>query len=122
MCSLRGLRGKVPLQDSVAAMLASVAQRRREIALRMAVGARRRDIARQFLAESMAVGLVGALVGAGLGFATGAAVETDTAPVAFPPWVVASAIGVAIAVSALFGIVPARRAAAVDAAAELAPV
>ena len=104
----------------VAAMLASVAQRRREIALRMAVGARRRDIARQFLAESMAVGLVGALVGAGLGFATGAAVETDMAPVAFPPWVVASAIGVAIAVSALFGIVPARRAAAVDAAAELA--
>ena len=68
----------------------------------------------------MAVGLIGALVGAGLGFATGAAVETDTAPVAFPPWAVASAIGVAIAVSALFGIVPARRAAAVDAAEELA--
>ena len=104
----------------VAAMLASVAQRRREIALRMAVGARHRDIARQFLAESMTVGFVGALVGAGLGFATGAAVETDTVPVAFPPWVVTSAIGIAIAVSVSCGIVPARRAAAVDAAEELA--
>ena len=104
----------------VAAMLASVAQRRREIALRMAVGARRRDVARQFLAESMTVGVVGALAGAAIGFATGAVVETETTPVAFPPWVVGSAIGIAIAVSALFGIVPARRAAAVDAAEELA--
>ena len=104
----------------VAAMLASVTQRRREIALRMAVGARRHDIAQQFLAESMLVGLAGALAGAGLGFAIGAAVETDSAPVAFPPWVVASAIGVALGVSALCGIVPARRAAAVDAAEELA--
>ena len=103
-----------------AAMLAAVAQRRREIALRMAVGARRRDIAWQFLAESMLVGLIGALAGAALGFATGAAVETAMTPVAFAPWVVASVICGAIAVSALFGIVPARRAAAVDAAEELA--
>ena len=100
----------------VAAMLAAVAQRRGEIALRMAVGARRRDIAWQFLAESMTVGLAGALAGAALGFATGAALETAMTPVAFAPWVVASAICGSVAVSVLFGIVPARRAAAVDAA------
>lgn len=121
--TLAGLGATTLLAAGLAIMaiaLAAVSQRRREIALRMAVGARRRDIAWQFLAESLAIGLLGAMVGAGAAAATGAAVEALGTPAAFDPRFLAAGSGCGMAVSLLFGIAPARRAAAVDAAQTLA--
>ena len=96
-------------------MLVSVAERRREIGIRLAVGARVRDIRWQFLIEAAALGLVGGTVGIGLGLlgawilATGfgwpATVSPDTAVVA-----TMAAVGTAL----LFGFFPAHRASALD--------
>ncbi|MBP7779183.1 MAG: ABC transporter permease [Acidobacteria bacterium] len=96
-------------------MLVSVTERTREIGLRLAMGARRRDVLVQFLVEAVALSLIGGLVGiaAGIGAARGL-----TALMSWPTEVSAQAIGLAFAISALigvaFGFYPARRASRLD--------
>ncbi len=96
-------------------MMVSVIERTREIGIRMAVGARQRDILAQFLVEAATLSGIGGLLGAPLGIAGAGAI----AAVAHWPWVislpvVALAVGFAVAVGGVFGYYPARRAAGLD--------
>jgi len=93
-------------------MLVSVTERTREIGLRKAVGARRRDILWQFLIEAMLLSLVGGVVGIGLG-ATGASIISaliDDFRAVVSPQAVVLATTFSAAVGLFFGIYPARRA------------
>jgi putative ABC transport system permease protein len=102
-------------------MLVSVTERIREIGVRKALGARRRDILSQFLVESVVLSLFGGLLGvaaaAGLSFLLalilGGIMSADfSAPVRL--WAVAVALFVSSAVGLVAGIYPASRAAALD--------
>lgn len=99
----------------VAVSLAGVSQRRREIGIRRAVGARRRDITAQFVVETGVATTLGGAIGALLSFGGSSLLAQVTgAPVAFEPWFALVALGCAIATGLAFGIVPARRAAGLD--------
>ncbi|MFN9479078.1 MAG: ABC transporter permease [Betaproteobacteria bacterium] len=93
-------------------MLVSVTERTREIGLRMAVGARARDILRQFLVEAITLSMLGGLVGIALGVAASFAVghfagwRTDITAES-----IALAVGFSAAVGVFFGFYPARKAA-----------
>jgi putative ABC transport system permease protein len=96
-------------------MLVSVTERTREIGLRMAVGARRRDIRRQFLIEAMTLALAGGLVGACLGAIAAAVIAWKAGwPILISPWAVVLACGFAGFVGISFGLYPAHRAARLD--------
>jgi putative ABC transport system permease protein len=93
-------------------MLISVTERKREIGLRRAVGARKRDILMQFLIESLSVSLLGMLIGGTLGWGiTKLLVKTTAiaATLTWEPFVMGAAL--ALLVGLLFGMQPARRAA-----------
>jgi putative ABC transport system permease protein len=96
-------------------MLVSVTERTREIGLRMAVGARTREVLLQFLSESVALSVAGGVLGIGLGLA---ASRLLTGALGWPTQVTASAIalafGFAAAVGVFFGFYPARRASLLD--------
>jgi putative ABC transport system permease protein len=93
-------------------MLVSVTERTREIGLRMAVGARGRDILLQFLIEAVALSLLGGAIGIALGFvATWAVAQFAGWQVALAPQSIALAAGFAAVVGVFFGFYPARRAA-----------
>jgi putative ABC transport system permease protein len=96
-------------------MLVSVTERTREIGLRMAVGARSRDVLRQFLLEAVVLGLLGGLVGVALGLA---GTRTIAGVFEWPTRVSQNAIAMAVVFSAaigiFFGYYPARRAARLD--------
>jgi ABC-type antimicrobial peptide transport system permease subunit len=96
-------------------MLVSVTERTKEIGLRLAVGARRRDVMVQFLVEAMVMSLIGGAIGVGAGLITA---STLTAVLDWPTEVsmrtLASAFGIAAAVGILFGYYPARRASRLD--------
>ena len=97
-------------------MLVAVSQRTAEIGLLKAVGARNRQVLALFLTEAACLSLLGAVVGIALG-AGGIWLMKILFPVldfAAPPWASVSAVGVAIASGLVFGILPARRAAALD--------
>lgn len=96
-------------------MLASVTERTREIGVRMAVGARRRDILIQFLIETTTLTVLGGLWGiiAAAGIVWLLAWATQL-PLTLPIWAVAAAIAVSCAVGIIFGVIPARQAAALD--------
>ena len=95
-----------------AAMLALVTQRRREIGIRMAVGARRMDIMGQFLAEAIWTALAGALLGMLVGYAiTHGIVGALGYPVATAPWFLPAALGLALVTGLASGILPALKAA-----------
>ena len=105
----------------VAVSLAGVSQRRREIGIRRAVGARRRDITAQFVVETGVATTLGGVIGALLSFGGSSLLAQATgAPVAFEPWFALVALGCAIATGLAFGIVPARRAAGLDPVSALA--
>ena len=96
-------------------MLVSVAERTREIGIRMAVGATRRDILLQFLVESVVLTSVGGAIGFSLGVGLAKIVEALTPlPAAVPFWSVLLALGFSTLVGLFFGVYPARRAASLD--------
>jgi len=115
-------------------MLATVTERTREIGIRRALGAKRRAIIEQFLAESVVLTGVGGLLGVGCGFLVGPVVRTvrESAVRVFPDmmaalppvimelqpriawWSIAASLIISIGVGVLFGIYPARRAAYMD--------
>ena len=96
-------------------MLVSVTERTREIGIRMAIGARRRDVLWQFLLESIVLSLVGCLIGVlvGVGGARAVANATELKPVVTAGSVMLG-FGVAAGIGVFFGFYPARRAASLQ--------
>lgn len=96
-------------------MLVSVTERTREIGLRMAVGARNRDIMLQFVLEAVALSLVGGVVGIVLGSASSMALATfGDWPTIIQAEAIIIAVGFSAAVGVFFGYYPARKAARLD--------
>ncbi len=97
-------------------MLVSVSERTREIGLLKSVGVGRRQILSVFLAEAALISLAGGLVGLAAGWAVVESIDRlwPAFPATTPPWAVAAALGVSIGVGVLFGLLPARRATALD--------
>ena len=96
-------------------MLVSVTERTREIGLRMAIGARGRDVLLQFLVEAVVISLIGGLIGIALGFGLSAAVQKFMQwPTDIPPDAIGMAFGFAAATGVFFGFYPARKAASLD--------
>jgi putative ABC transport system permease protein len=96
-------------------MLMAVTERMREIGIRKAVGARARDIERQFLAEAIVLSTLGGALGAllGWGFAVLLAATTPL-PARVTGWSVALALSIGLTVGITFGVYPARSAAKLD--------
>jgi putative ABC transport system permease protein len=96
-------------------MLMAVAERTREIGIRKALGAKRRDILAQFVAESATLATVGALFGIGFGIGLAYVVKALTPlPAAVAPWSVGLAVFLGVVVGMTAGIYPASRASRLD--------
>jgi macrolide transport system ATP-binding/permease protein len=95
-------------------MLVSVTERTREIGIRMATGARRRDILLQFNTEAAVVCTLGGLMGVLLGFAAGIGLRYFEMAVIFSPLPAILAFSCAFGTGLLFGYLPARKAAMLD--------
>jgi putative ABC transport system permease protein len=96
-------------------MLMVVSERTREIGLRKALGARRRDIIWQILTESVTLSILGGVVGIILGFGLALTISKVTPlPAAVQVWSVAMGIGITALVGLFFGLYPAMRAAKLD--------
>jgi putative ABC transport system permease protein len=96
-------------------MLVSVTERTREIGLRLAIGARGKDVLLQFLVEAIVISLFGGLLGIALGFGLSEALERFLLwPTSIPPNAIAMAFGFAAATGVFFGFYPARKAAGLD--------
>ena len=96
-------------------MLVSVIERTREIGVRKAVGARHRDIRRQFLIESIVLACAGGLLGVGLAYGATVAIRTlSPFPAAFPWWAPLLAVSISSAVGIFFGLYPAAKAASLN--------
>ncbi len=98
-------------------MLVSVTERTREIGVRLAMGARKTDIQRQFLVEAGTLGGIGGVIGiaAGVGVAHLVSALVPDFPAPFVPlWSVALAFGFSVTVGVVFGLYPAARAARLD--------
>ncbi|MDX2038898.1 MAG: ABC transporter permease [Isosphaeraceae bacterium] len=94
-------------------MLVSVTERTREIGLRKAVGARRRDIMLQFLTEAVSLSLVGGGLGIALGYGLCAlaSLHPQMVDVVVPTWAVILGFGISATTGVVFGLVPAAKAA-----------
>jgi putative ABC transport system permease protein len=96
-------------------MLVAVAERTREIGVRKALGARRRDIISQFLVEAATLSVVGAAIGAGLGIALAQLIAAVTPlPASVAPWSLVAALILGAGVGIVAGIYPASRASRLD--------
>ncbi|HEX9044171.1 MAG TPA: ABC transporter permease [Candidatus Limnocylindrales bacterium] len=96
-------------------MLVSVRERTREIGIRKAIGARRRDILLQFLVEALVISVLGGLIGIVLGVAVSALIGTLAGwGFVFNPLTVVVAVGFSLVVGVVFGVWPARQAARLD--------
>jgi putative ABC transport system permease protein len=99
----------------MAIMMISVTERTREIGVRKALGARRREILWQFLIEAAFLtsmgGVLGILVGSGIGLAVNMALDF---PVSLPWWSFALGIGFSASVGIFFGLFPAIKASRLD--------
>jgi macrolide transport system ATP-binding/permease protein len=96
-------------------LLVSVAERTREIGIRIALGAKRRQILLQFLVEATALSLIGGGVGAVLGIAAALVIAALAGwPVRVPPSAVVGSVLFSSAVGLFFGLYPARRASRLD--------
>jgi putative ABC transport system permease protein len=96
-------------------MLMVVSERTREIGLRKALGARRRDLLWQILAETVILSVAGGILGTALG--SGIAIGLSSAtpvPAAVHPWSVVLGISLTAVVGVFFGLYPASKAAALD--------
>ncbi|MFC4626314.1 MacB family efflux pump subunit [Daeguia caeni] len=91
-------------------MLVSVTERTREIGVRMATGARRRDILLQFIIESLTVSSIGGAIGVGLGLGFAGLASLAGVNVAYSPGPVILAFACAFATGLIFGFLPARKA------------
>ena len=95
-------------------MLVSVTERTREIGIRMATGARMRNILQQFLTEALFVSVLGGAIGVVLGMLAALAINAFGTPIQFSLSPVLLAFGCALAIGLVFGYFPARKAAQVD--------
>ena len=96
-------------------MLMAVSERTREIGIRKAVGARARDIERQFLAEAIALSMLGGIIGVLSGWAFAELVSTvSPLPARISWWSVLLAVFLGAGVGVIFGVYPSRRAARLD--------
>lgn len=104
----------------LAVMLIAVRERVREVGLRRAVGATRRDVLLQFVGEALVIGVAGSVVGLAAGVAVAAAASAVGGwPILISATAAARAMLVSSAVAVGFGAIPARRAAAIDPATSL---
>jgi putative ABC transport system permease protein len=96
-------------------MLASVTERTREIGIRRAIGARRRQIIGQFLIETLVLSTAGGLIGIGLGALFPQIIQWRAGmPVSTEPWMLGLSVGISMFVGIVFGLYPAVRAANLD--------
>ncbi len=96
-------------------MLASVTERTREIGIRRAIGARRRQIVGQFLVETTALATIGGMIGLAFGIAIPRLITMFTdMPTIITPWSLVLALGISMGIGIVFGIYPAIRAARLD--------
>ena len=97
-------------------MLVSVTERTKEIGIRKAIGARRRDIVRQFLFEAMTLTFLGGLIGVVLAVSISKLIMLlfPSLPAQIPLWAVISGLTVSVGVGLVFGVWPARKASRLD--------
>jgi len=97
-------------------MLVSVTERTKEIGVRKALGARRRDIVRQFLFEAMTLTFLGGILGVviAVGISKLIMLLIPALPASIPAWAVISGLTVSVGVGLLFGVWPARKASRLD--------
>jgi putative ABC transport system permease protein len=96
-------------------MLVAVAERTREIGIRKALGAKRRDILRQFLVEAATLSTLGAIVGIFLGYGLAEGISAASSlPARVAPWSIVLATLLGTTVGIVSGVYPARRASKLD--------
>ncbi|MCL1094332.1 ABC transporter permease [Shewanella kaireitica] len=96
-------------------MLATILERTGEIGLLRALGAKRKDIARQFLIESIAISATGGIIGIGVGLLLALVISSAAGwPVAWSPFAIILALGVCMTIGVGFGLYPAKKAAKLD--------
>lgn len=96
-------------------MLATVMERRAEIGLLRAVGARRRDIVQQFLTETSSIAMIGALLGIVFGVLLAVVIAAFAGwAVAWSPLAIGLAVAVCVAIAVAFGVYPALQASRLD--------
>jgi putative ABC transport system permease protein len=99
----------------IAIMMISVTERTREIGVRKALGATRREILWQFLVEASTLTLIGGSVGLVMGGGAVLLVKSFTPlPATVPPWSIVASLGMSVITGVMFGIIPANKASKLD--------